>query len=217
MRSTLRLSLFGLKFGRLEVVGLIPKESGDKARYWKCLCSCGNQAKVATAKLTTGHTQSCGCLQRDTAAEIKTKHGLKKVNPVEYGIWMAMRRRCNNSNAAEFHNYGARGISVCAEWDDFGTFISDMGMRPSASHSIERRDNSRGYDPHNCVWATMIEQANNTRRNRFITIGGITKTLSQWSREFGISSKTVSTRICRGMSDVDAVVTPLRKSQCSGL
>lgn len=38
-----------------------------KCIFWKCECKCGNEISVRRADLTSGHTQSCGCLQRDVA------------------------------------------------------------------------------------------------------------------------------------------------------
>lgn len=52
--------LSGKKFGRLTVIERLPNSS-----KWKCQCECGNIIITTTNHLNTGHTQSCGCLQRD--------------------------------------------------------------------------------------------------------------------------------------------------------
>jgi hypothetical protein len=41
-------------------------------------------------------------------------HGMSKSSL--YEIWMNMKRRCTNPNAAEYHNYVGRGIKVSEEW-----------------------------------------------------------------------------------------------------
>lgn len=81
----------------------------------------------------------------------------------EYNVWKAMKQRCQNPKAQSYKHYGGRGITVCERWQDYRLFIQDMGYRPSANYSIERRDNALGYTPDNCYWATFEEQTANKR------------------------------------------------------
>lgn len=112
-----------------------------------------------------GNTVSCGCAQKKT----KLTHGHTSHRRLsrEYSVWMAMRSRCYDSAHASFRNYGARGIRVCDRWrDSFENFLSDMGPRPSAGHSIDRINNDGDYEPQNCRWATIAQQRANMRRSR---------------------------------------------------
>jgi len=99
-----------------------------------------------------------------------------------------MKQRCNNPRDAGFHNYGGRGIRVCARWQNsFEAFCRDMGERPTAKHSIDRIDNDGSYEPENCRWATQRTQVNNSRMVRKIKAAGEELSLAQWARRLGIS------------------------------
>ena len=94
----------------------------------------------------------------------KRTHG--KSGTPEHKSWKLMRSRCLNPRNQDWADYGGRGIAICERWSDFMCFYDDMGPRPSAKHSLDRIDNSRGYAPDNCRWATNKQQANNRRPHR---------------------------------------------------
>lgn len=122
-----------------------------------------------------------------------------------------MVARCMNPRIPNYRNYGARGICVSRRWlgpKGFGRFIQDMGPRPSDRHSLERKDNDRGYSPSNCVWATRAEQNRNNRRAVLLTHDAQTKNLIDWAKETGVSQDTISRRIKRGWTVEDALTTP---------
>ena len=53
-------------------------------------------------------------------AQLNKTHGGR--NERLYLVWMDMRRRCNDPKDANYKFYGARGISVCKEWEDYAVF-----------------------------------------------------------------------------------------------
>jgi hypothetical protein len=138
-------------------------------------------------------------------------HGLRK-SP-EYNLWNSMKQRCHNPNSASYERYGAVGVRVCERWiESFASFYKDMGPRPSNQHSVERIENSQGYCPGNCKWATAKEQANNTKNNLVISAFGKTKTLSMWAHETGIPSFVIRSRIqILGWPPEKAVCSPVGK------
>jgi len=103
-----------------------------------------------------------------------------------YVSWLHMRQRCIDPTSPDYPNYGARGITVCARWDDFSAFWADMGNAWRPGLSIDRRDNHGPYEPDNCRWATDFQQANNKRNNRFIWTPFGTMTLAQASRAYAV-------------------------------
>ena len=195
-----RLELVGQRFGRLKVLSFSKMDNGS---IWNCLCDCGKHITIKGCYLTSGNTRSCGCLIKDFP-NYKT-HGMTLSR--EYQSWGHMLQRCCNPNHKYYFNYGGRGVKVCARWrNSFALFFKDMGKRPQ-NMSIERKNNKGNYTPKNCVWATRIEQGANKRNNHFLTVKGVKRTVSQWSRITGINYTTLLMRIKYGWSDKKVVTT----------
>jgi len=131
-----------------------------------------------------------------------------------YSVWQGMRRRCDNPNHKAFPDYGGRGISVCSEWDDFHVFLRDMGPRPNG-HSIDRRDNDRGYSPDNCRWATRKEQQRNQRRAVYVTIEGTEHRAIDLADMTGMKTDTIVARASKGLTYKE-VVDPQPRRDLSG-
>lgn len=172
----LRNDLSGRKFSRLTVI----KPSGrtaSGATIYLCYCKCGVSKTVRGCDLVSERTTSCGCFKSENTSRIKTTHGLSL--SLLYRRYAGMRSRCFNKNVKCYKHYGGRGITICERWMDFRNFAKDMadGFRPELS--LERKANNKNYSPENCRWATQKDQCNNSRRNKYITIKGKTKTLSQ--------------------------------------
>jgi hypothetical protein len=127
-----------------------------------------------------------------------------------YRVWSRLRSRCNNPKVRSYKNYGGRGITVCKRWDDFNTFLSDMGPRP-AGYSIDRIDNNGNYEPSNCRWATMRDQNNNRRDNRVVEFRGEKMTLRRAVELSGFKAghKTIESRLKRGWGLEEALTQPL--------
>jgi hypothetical protein len=143
-------------------------------------------------------------------------HGLSNTN--EFRIWTGMLTRCSNKNSTSFKNYGARGITVCAEWaSSFESFFRDVGPRPSKAHSIERKDNALGYEPGNCFWATAKEQASNRRTNVTLVIDGESRTLGQWCEHFNTPYGTAWRRMQSGRQGRDIFTTPVKRLTYMGI
>src|ERR1051325_8924806 len=103
----------------------------------------------------------------------------------EWRSWHNMRARCFYECHDRYPRYGGRGITVCAQWRDsktgFVAFLKDVGCAPSPKHTLGRIDNEGQYEPGNVEWQLPKPQSNNRTTNHWITSGGRTQTLQQWS------------------------------------
>jgi len=172
-----------------------------RVRWW-CACDCGKVCSVDGGALRSGSTQSCGCFRLECAPLNTRKHG--QHGTPEYRSWQGMWDRTQNRNSEHFKDYGERGIDVCGRWRDtatgFASFLDDMGHRPSPGHTIDRINNSLGYNKDNCRWATKTEQSRNRRTTRWLTAYGLRATLAQWEGWSGVKYSTLLYRIKVGWS-----------------
>lgn len=198
--------LTGARFNRLSVSSRAENIGGKVA--WVCKCDCGASSIVMSANLRKGHSQSCGCLQKERTSQAQKKHG--KASSAIYRIWRNMLTRCQNKNVRSFADYGARGIAVCERWQKFENFYADMGDAPIGK-TLDRVNVNGDYEPANCKWASLVEQQSNTRRNRYLTLNGRTQTISAWARETGINSGRIWLRLSAGWTVESALTTPVRK------
>jgi lambda repressor-like predicted transcriptional regulator len=126
-----------------------------------------------------------------------------------YTSWRSMMFRCFGDDARNSKFYKSRGITVCERWFSFENFLVDMGERPIGK-TLDRIDNDKGYEPTNCRWATKQEQNSNRRGNVLVTHDGKTKTLTDWSKQLGISRGTLEGRMKRGWPAASILATPVK-------
>lgn len=129
----------------------------------------------------------------------------------EYRCYIRMIHRCHNKDYPGYENYGKRGIKVCKRWrESFEYFLADVGPAPSPQHTLDRKDNDKGYSKANCRWATWKVQANNRRTNNVIEFAGLTKTMAEWADYIGggCTRKKLWKRIKLGWP-MDRVLSPL--------
>lgn len=67
-------SLINKRFGRLVVIerDLSVEIGHGKESRWICQCDCGNKVSILGRSLTSGRTQSCGCLRKEKTTQKNT-------------------------------------------------------------------------------------------------------------------------------------------------
>jgi hypothetical protein len=89
-----------------------------------------------------------------------------------------MLSRCYNEKHVSYADYGGRGIKVSPRWipdegglttsEAFANFICDVGIKPTAKHTLDRINAHKNYTPDNVRWATPKEQGVNKRDTHFV-------------------------------------------------
>lgn len=199
-----RIDLLGVKFGRWTVEG----QSGNTKRggtVWRCRCDCGQSRDVIGADLRAGKSLSCGCLKAEAIGGLRRTHGDSGSKLHE--AWKNMRGRCLNPRRAGYENYGGRGISICAQWDDFEAF-RDWALLAGyrAGLTIERIDVNGNYEPANCTWIPASDQSVN---RRFVQKAPDGELWWHKAQRNGITNTAYRQRILAGWSYADAISRPM--------
>jgi len=132
------------------------------------------------------------------------KHGM--ANTPMYNRWSNMKGRCLNPKNSNYPNYGGRGIVVCDRWvNSFPNYLADVGYPPPGKWALGRIDNQKGYEPGNVRWETYTQNARNTRHNKFVTIDGKTRCVTEWLKDIGLTEGAYKYRIKAGWTTKKAL------------
>lgn len=189
--------LSGQKINMLTVIKEVGKAK-DRHIKWLCKCECGNYTTINSNLLKSKKIISCGCYKRKRTSEIFSIHNLAKTKL--YFIWEGLKQRCLNPKNKAFRFYGARGITVCNEWQEdfclFQKWALNNGYKEGLS--IERINVNGNYEPENCKWIPTSEQYLNTRKIQFIEYNGEINTINYFSNKYNISHSTFRRHLKKG-------------------
>jgi hypothetical protein len=158
-------------------------------RYYACVCQCGTRSMVRKSVLVADKSGCAACAPRLH----NVTHG--KTRSFEFGVWTAMKKRCQYPKHPHYALYGGRGISVAPAWRSFEAFFADMGACPHGKDgSIDRIDSDGNYEASNCRWVLKAAQAKH-RRNVPLIDG---MTLPELALTIGVKYSTLRARIKAG-------------------
>jgi len=146
------IDLTGQIFGDRTVLKYV---GGSK---WLCRCQCGSEDIVDRRNFCRGRSTHCanckpGAWKHGETCSDKTTR--------EYRAWSNAKQRCRSLRYAKW--YG--DVKFYDAWNDFEIFLRDMGRCPK-DYTLDRIDPYGNYEPGNCRWATLDQQACNRRKSR---------------------------------------------------
>lgn len=153
--------------------GCVYKLSGNRRRPWAVRITVGWNEKGKQLYDIIGYYET------KLAAKVALKDFLdsgkvqdipkKESNPDSlrvYRIWYGMIARCYDSDNGAYIYYGGKGVKVCDEWKNNFELFYKWAINHGYSHSltIDRINPYGNYEPENCRWIPLSEQARNTRK-----------------------------------------------------
>lgn len=166
----------GMRFGSLVVVRYPTNKRGQRMAGCYCQCDCGEEVFVSSVgKLFRGAVTNCRICGRKAISEAtklrwktnppvrkKSKYGELR-NERLYRVWTSMKQRCRS----EYGSYA--DVSMCDEWMDYRKFREWAYSHgyddeaPRGECTIDRINPFGNYEPGNCRFISMREQAKNKR------------------------------------------------------
>lgn len=195
----------GQKSGTFCVIAKSHQDSASRW-HWVMQCSCGALKVVAGNQIPfRGHCSKC-------QPSPNRKHGARYT--AEWGVWQGMRRRCQDVKCKDYPRYGGAGITVDPAWNDFATFLNDMGKRPTPEHQIDRINTKGPYAKHNCRWATRsLNQSNKIESSWWFIRGRKFSNCMEASKFFKVTTTTVC-RWVRGAFDKRRNASVPKRNDC---
>lgn len=152
------VDLSGQKFGRLTVV----KESNRnrKRSIWECRCDCGKIVIVPSNYLTTGDTQSCGCLAKDKLrcrskySNLDISEAIRQQLLARYKHRASHRQLAMSLSGEDLIYLTSKPCGYCGCWPN-QKFKIRGHKQTILINGIDRVDNTLGYSRRNCIPCCM--------------------------------------------------------------
>lgn len=101
---------------------------------------------------------------------------------------------------------------MCDRWRfSFAAFLEDMGLRPEGC-TIDRLDQTKGYEPGNCQWASFEEQTINRGTTRLYRWAGTWMTTRQISERENVPFNTLR-KLVRSAHTIQAAVAQAKATK----
>lgn len=202
----------GRVYGQLYILKYVGRTM-RKDNIYLCYCeNCENEVFMRANNIRNLNQTDCGC-SKYTSDACRTKL---------YRVFIQMNRRCYDPRDPNYERYGAKGRTVCDEWNPdvvgtalaFANFLKwsyDNGYEEREGKeklTLERENNNLGYSPENCSWKDHKHQNVNTSRNKYYQYGKYYFPRTYWAEICGMPRNTLKYRLDGTWSVEDALLTP---------
>lgn len=187
----------GEKVGRLTIRSEAPNQGSGRGAFWHCICECGREVIVRGGNLKVGRTQSCGCLQRERAADVGRATLEDKVGQ-RFGRLVVVQRDRNKGSRVTWICKCDCGESASINSVDLGVRTNSCGCLQreiTASSNAERAKHGharslgtakRFTSPEYRSWKAMLERCRNENAPNYHLYGGRGITVCpEWQGETG--------------------------------
>ncbi|MBR5583052.1 MAG: hypothetical protein IKW21_00830 [Lachnospiraceae bacterium] len=117
-----------------------------------------------------------------------------------YAIWKGMHERCENPQNHRYVDYGGRGITICEEWDYYSKFCAwAYSSGYNILLTIERKNVNGNYEPSNCCWIPLSEQANNKRNTIRPVCNGVELDIEGWEGFSSAKKRSIISKLEKGI------------------
>lgn len=161
-----KLDITGHRYGKLLVIGPTNETSG-KNKKWLCVCVCGTEINVRANSLTSGHTESCGCIT--TIIDLTNRR---------FGYLIAIQlhdERTSKGRAKWLCQCDCGNTNIVASSDLLNGNTKSCGCLRSEAMRINSRPHithDKSYTPEYQIWANMIQRCYNPNHPNYKDYGG---------------------------------------------
>lgn len=158
----------GTSFNKIEVLEYIGSHSESGRNYYKVRCTVCDVEFISNLAMSGSYKDGCRSCTGKKLGGRKAIHG-HGGNNKPYNSWIHIKRRCFDPTNVCYKNYGAKGRTMDVEFkEDFLAFYKEVGEPPDNSKdwTIDRIDNTKGYEKGNLRWASKEQQARNKGKSK---------------------------------------------------
>lgn len=203
--ETLRSSPLPLGFTSGDLTIISDRVITEGVPSYLCKCACGAVKYIKEVRLRSASAKAASCGK----CHLQAPDAPSKKNVRLYWVWAAMLQRCNNPKNPSYRWYGAKGVTVCPDWEEYASFKSwALSSGYEQGLTIDRVDSSGEYGPLNCRWVSP--EINSSRTGKLILYDGKEHTSSEWNSLLGFPPRTVDKRLKYGWPLEDVFNRPTR-------